>query len=129
MENMAWEYNYTSGLYQRPVGDALLSIDPRLDRTSEDEGWLPCKGVAISLVYNEAEWTCHEHLEYDRTTKKYQVGTRKWRAAEEGLEFREYQDIAIHILQHEKTLKEKGIPPRAQQNIANFFEEVKKTIN
>ena len=126
---MTWNYNHTSRLYECPVSDAFLFVNPHLERILEDEGWLACKGVAVSMVYQEAEWTCHERIEYNTDTKAYQVGTRKWRATEEGLEFCRYQDVAIHLLQHEKALKEKGMPQRTQQNIVDLFKEVKRIVN
>src|SRR3989338_10275692 len=102
---MAWNYNPTSGLYQRNIKDGSLSFDPHLERLTEQKGWLPGAGIALDYVWMTVEWTCQERIEYDTGSKKYQVGTEKWRATKESMEFFRYQDVNLQILRHERLFK------------------------
>ena len=126
---MEWIYNHTSKLYQGRFDDCFVSVDSHLNRFTEENGWLPLRGIALGRVWTEKEWTCQERIEYDTITKVYQVGTRKWRDVKDGLEFQWYQDVAIRLLRYQKLFEEKRLPRRTRQNIADLFKEVGERLN
>lgn len=125
---MAWEYNYTSRLYQQKVGSVFLSFNPRLDRSElqSHKGWSACQGIALDYVWSEGKWTCQERIEYDCDQKTYLVGTEKWKAVRDGMEFRRYQDLNVHLLRYEEEFITLKLPENIIQNISDLFRELKK---
>lgn len=125
---MTWDYNYTSGLYQCNLENSSLSFDPHLERLTEQKGWLPGVGIAVDYVWTDREWTCQERIEFDTGSKRYQVGTEKWRDTKESMEFARYQDLNLRILRHEGLFKAPEIPLLYQMNIDDLFKELKMRV-
>src|SRR3989338_2478517 len=125
---MTWDYNHTSGLYQCNLKNSSLSFDPHLERLTEQKGWLPGTGIALDYVWTDGEWTCQERIEYDTGSKRYQVGTEKWRDVKENMEFVRYQDLNPRILGQERRFKTAEIPRQYQGKIDDLFKELKKRV-